>query len=218
MLCQKNPLLRKILNHTIRYASDSIPSKFDPSLLLAQQTDTLFYGYWQCEDFFKNFKNEIIKSFSFDTSLLSNETLRFKAKIEASNSISIHIRRGDYLTEKNIKMYGGICNSQYYNRAVHKMIKEVENPTFFVFSNDMEWVKKNLDIPNSIYVNCNSGSDSWQDLYLMTCCKHNIIANSSFSWWGAWLNQNENKVVISPSRFMNIGDNRDLIPSSWIKI
>ena len=78
--------------------------------------------------------------------------------------------------------------------------------------------EEHINIPNSIYVNFNSGSDSWQDMFLMSQCKHNIIANSSFSWWGAWLNRNTNKIVITPSRFINLEENSDIIPDTWIRI
>ena len=94
----------------------------------------------------------------------------------------------------------------------------MKNITFFVFSDDIEWVKNNLCLSNCEYVECNVGINSWQDMFLMSQCKHNIIANSSFSWWGAWLNRNTNKIVITPSRFINLEENSDIIPDTWIRI
>lgn len=98
------------------------------------------------------------------------------------------------------------------------MCSKVNNPYFFIFSNDIEWCKKNIQLPHSYYVNCNKGKDSWQDMFLMSKCKHNIIANSTFSWWGAYLNENPQKIVISPSKLTNRGDSPDLFPDSWIKL
>ena len=111
-----------------------------------------------------------------------------------------------------------ICTIEYYQKALTVICERVSQPSFFVFSNDIAWVKEHINIPNSIYVNFNSGSDSWQDMFLMSQCKHNIIANSSFSWWGAWLNRNTNKIVITPSRFINLEENSDIIPDTWIRI
>jgi hypothetical protein len=95
------------------------------------------------------------------------------------------------------------------------MESKVENPHFFVFSNDLVWVKENIFIKNVTYVDCNAGKNSWKDMYLMSLCQHNIIANSTFSWWGAWLNKNKNKIVISPKRFLNSDTTTDVYPDAW---
>ena len=88
----------------------------------------------------------------------------------------------------------------------------------YIFSDDMDWVKNNISISNALYIDWNKSENSWQDMYLMSQCKHNIIANSTFSWWGAWLNQNPNKLIIAPKKFLNTIETPDLIPSDWIKL
>lgn len=139
-------------------------------------------------------------------------------RIIETNSVSIHIRRGDYLSEINQGLYGGICTEMYYAKAITYICNKIDQPSFFVFSNEIDWVKNNVDIPNPTYIDFNNGADSWQDMFLMSQCKHNIIANSSFSWWGAWLNRNTNKIVITPSRFINLEEDSDIIPDAWIRI
>jgi hypothetical protein len=98
------------------------------------------------------------------------------------------------------------------------MYRNVETPFFYIFSDDKSWVKENFDIPNSYIVDCNVGKESWKDMYLMSICKYNINANSTFSWWAAWLNKNPNKIVIAPSKFNSQSEMRELYPESWIKI
>lgn len=217
-LLKKTPCIKRLLEAHVSLLIDSIPSMFMPSHLNPHKRLTFYYGYWQTEKYFADIKDEILKTFSFNKSLLSEQSKVLMNQIEITNSVSIHIRRGDYLDGKNRKMYGGICTIAYYEKAIQEILGSIDSPSFFVFSNDIEWVGKNVNIPNAIYVCNNQAKDSWQDMYLMSQCKHNIIANSSFSWWGAWLNQNPNKIIISPSKFMNIGSSVDIIPESWIKI
>jgi hypothetical protein len=138
------------------------------------------------------------------------------ATIEETNSVSIHIRRGDFLLEE--EKFGNICTPQYYGKAITEIGRRVETPVFFFFSDDMKWVRENMRIPHPYYIDWNRGKDSWQDMFLMSKCKHHIIANSTFSWWGAWLNPSPQKVVVTPGRFLNNMDTPDLIPDSWVKV
>lgn len=133
--------------------------------------------------------------------------------------MSIHIRRGDYLTFSTI--YGGICTIEYYKKAVSYLCSALNNPVFVVFSDDMDWVRNNIYFPEEAkvhFVDFNRGKDSWQDMNLMSKCMHNIIANSTFSWWGAWLNENPEKIVICPDRLTQRGDSPDIFPEEWIKM
>jgi hypothetical protein len=175
-----------------------------------------FDGYWQSEKYFSSIKEEIRKEFVFQE-LDDEKNLSILNKIKNSISISIHIRRGDYL---NNKLYKNICTLEYYKRAIEIVEKNVHNPTFFIFSNDIEWCKENFNqLQKKEFINWNIGKDSFKDMQLMSLCSHNIIANSTFSWWGAWLNTNPSKIVISPTQFINSTNSlKDLIPSSWIKI
>ena len=217
----QNNLLCSVLLNILRrmyYALvlDTAPSSFFSDIVKTRKN--LFLGYWQSEFFFKEIKNDIFHAFTFKIELLSLKTLSVLEDIKRGNSVSVHIRRGDYLLPENLQLYGNICTIEYYQKALTVICERVSQPSFFVFSNDIAWVKEHINIPNSIYVNFNSGSDSWQDMFLMSQCKHNIIANSSFSWWGAWLNRNTNKIVITPSRFINLEENSDIIPDTWIRI
>ena len=163
-------------------------------------------GYWQSIKYFEGIENDIKKDFRFKNQL-DNKNLEILNEIENSNSISIHIRRGDYMSPENYNMYGCIATPTYYKKAIKVIEEKVENPTFFVFSNDMDWVKKNIQINSRVfYIDINSGNGSYKDMQLRSNCKHNIIANSSFSWWGAWLNENKNKIVIAPKKWINRED------------
>ena len=163
-------------------------------------------GYWQSIKYFEGIENDIKKDFRFKNQL-DNKNLEILNEIENSNSISIHIRRGDYMSPENYNMYGCIATPTYYKKAIKVIEEKVENPTFFVFSNDMDWVKKNIQINSRVfYIDINSGNGSYKDMQLMSNCKHNIIANSSVSWWGAWLNENKNKIVIAPKKWINRED------------
>ncbi len=130
--------------------------------------------------------------------------------------MSIHIRRGDFL---NNERHNTDKNS-YYKEAIELIENKVENPVFFVFSDDMDWVKTNLNAKHETnFIDFNDALTNFEDMKLMSACKHNIIANSSFSWWAAWLNRNENKIVIAPKKWLNDDSNtNDIIPETWIKI
>lgn len=175
----------------------------------------VYDGFWQSEKYFSSLKNEIINKFRFNDSLLNSNTRWLSEALSQENSVSIHIRRGDYL---ELEEFRNICTIDYYRKAVSLIESRVHNPVFYVFSNDLKWVKDNLTFADFNHVDWNNDRDSWQDMYLMTKCKHNIIANSSFSWWGAWLNENPDKMVIAPSRWFNSIDAKDIVPENWIKI
>ena len=190
---------------------------FNPDILKSSRGITFYYGGWHHPDYFKDSKEAVLTYFNFNAEIDHTNKL-LKMSIEKTNSVSIHIRRGDFLDENNINIFGDICNLFYYNEAINYINKKIINPTFFIFSNDLDWVKENLQITNVIYVDCNSGNNSWKDMYLMSLCKNNIIANSTFSWWGAWLNQNTSKLVISPDRFIRSEKPSNIYPNNWYKI
>lgn len=144
--------------------------------------------------------------------LTLKDSTGIKNIIAPGESVFIHVRRGDYL---NNKVYE-FCSLDYYNQAVDLIREKVADPKFYVFSDDIDWVKNNLNIGDAIYL---SNSD-YEDLYLMSQCRHAIIANSSFSWWGAWLIDNPNKIVIAPNNWFTDKtiSTKDLIPDNWIRI
>lgn len=182
--------------------------------------NTYIEGFFQSEKYFVGVKDQISSAFQFK-SKPDDFNLHLIEQISDSNSVSLHIRRGDYVQKKRYQNLYATCSLYYYKRGVEHISKSVENPTLFVFSDDHSWVKANLDLPyECIFVSNNSGDKSWEDMRLMSLCKHNIIANSSFSWWGAWLNNNPQKIVIAPKKWFN--DKKinqiDVIPSNWVKI
>ena len=169
-------------------------------------------GYWQNELYFSNIRKLLLGELSPINSM-NNLGYAYLENIEKSNSVSLHVRRGDYLNSKNI----GVLGVDYYTKAIDYIRQNVENPTFYIFSDDLEWCKDSLGfLDNCIYVD--RTQTEIEDLKLMSFCRHNIIANSSFSWWGAWLNQNPNKTVVAPKGWIiNDPDSSNVIPSDWVK-
>ena len=170
-------------------------------------------GYWQNELYFSNIRESLLGELSPINSM-SDLGYAYLESIEQSNSVSLHVRRGDYLNLKNI----GVLGVDYYTKAVDYIRQNVENPTFYIFSDDLEWCKDNLGfLDDCIYVD--RTQTEIEDLKLMSFCRHNIIANSSFSWWGAWLNQNPNKVVIAPKCWLlDDTGSSNVILSDWVKV
>lgn len=116
-------------------------------------------------------------------------------------------------------MHGNISTLEYYKKAITIIEGKISNPQFFVFSDDINWCIKNLILKGAFYVDGKIGKESYKDMQLMSFCKHNIIANSSFSWWAAWLNKNKSKIVIAPSRMINSDYNfNDAFPTDWYLI
>ena len=141
-------------------------------------------------------------------------------KIKSTEAVAVHFRRGDY-TKKRVADKYGSCSVEYYKNAVEYIAEKYPNPEIFFFSDDIEWVKENLKFPyNCSYVANNTGDKSFEDLRLMSCCKHNVIANSSFSWWGAWLNNNKDKIVVAPKKWLQDSSfaQDDIVPKAWIRL
>ena len=176
------------------------------------------WGYWQSDKYFIEYRNDLLEIFRFRN--ISKENLLIAKKMQEENSISLHIRRGDYM---NLPMYQGICSEEYYIKAVEHIKNNIPSAHFYIFSNDIQWSSsfaKSLNINHTI-IEHNTGADSYQDMYLMSQCKHNIVANSSFSWWGAYLNSNPDKTVIAPKGWDNTDtQNYNIIrvPQSWLRL
>lgn len=175
-------------------------------------------GDWQSEKWFESCKDEVLKAFSFKN--VNNKNSAEVHQLQQCESVSLHIRRGDYMGNK---LYNNCATIEYYINAINFIKELYPNCKFWIFSNDIAWCKSNMVnyIGTKItFVDWNKGADSFLDMYLMSQCKHNIIANSSFSWWGAYLNQSPGKVVIAPKKWMNVPKEqyKDIVPESWIKI
>lgn len=182
--------------------------------------NVVLHGHFQNTKYFEEYEDTIRQSFSFKYQL-DDKNLDLANKIKQTNSISIHIRRGDYLTNEQAKNNFAVCPIEYYQKAIAKIVNDIENPHFYIFSDDINWAKENLPLANisADYIDWNTGAESYKDMQLMSLCKNNILANSSFSWWAAWLNTNENKIVIAPNQwFANEKRNKDLVdfyPKDW---
>ncbi|ENM5934579.1 alpha-1,2-fucosyltransferase [Vibrio mimicus] len=187
--------------------------RFCPSLLKMFQTEknhtkydgSLFElkrayldGYWHNGKYFEPVREQLLKEFTIKGEL-SKGVRELRTRIVSSQSVSIHVRRGDFLKHPDV----GVLDIDYYKRAVECILSNVESPEFYMFSDDIEWCIEHLNfIENCHFVD--STIDELDDLMLMSSCKHNIIANSTFSWWGAWLNSNHNKIVVCPKVWMKI--------------
>lgn len=179
-------------------------------------------GYFQSYKYFKGNEVLIKEIFTFPVKLLDRINKELLFKLKKHNTIAVHIRRGDYINDKVISEVHGNCGLEYYLEAIKRFESNIKDFTIVFFSDDINWVKEHFDdLPYSkIFVDNNKNDNSWKDMLLMSSCSHNIIANSSFSWWGAWLNSNPEKVVIAPKKWFAASDKntRDLIPSEWIQI
>ncbi len=180
---------------------ESTPYKED---LYSIKGDKYYNGYWADHRYFDDCKDELIKEFSLKTSLDDKNMIFLEQNLD-NYLCSLHVRRGDYLNDPE---YRGICDLNYYQQAINIVFSKVKKTIkFLVFSNDISWCRENLS--NSFgnneveYVDWNKGKDSYKDMYLMSRCNANIIANSSFSWWAAYLNVHDDKIVVSPLNFKN---------------
>lgn len=176
-------------------------------------------GYWQSEMYFKDYAETLRSDFQFKIPL-DDISRDIAERMQASEAVSLHVRRGDYLTHAPTAKVLNVCSLDYYRQAIAYIAERVESPHFFLFSDDMKWVKANLDIPfDKTYVEHNRGADSYRDMQLMHLCRHHVIANSSFSWWGAWLNPSPDKIVVAPKKWFCDGKvDADLIPCGWVRL
>ena len=212
-------LLQKLItrHHKKKYISYREEEEFIYDEKIFNKTSNLFVGIWQVEAYFKDYKDIVSREFVFKHPK-DKKNKNLIEQINAGNSISIHVRRGDYNSSAWSKTHDVIKDKTYYSNAINYLNEKIKNPHYYIFSDDIPWVKENLEFPGSTFVDHNKGKNAYIDMYLMSLCKHNIIANSTFSWWGAWLNKNENKIVIIPERWLNTKNCPGIYPSGWIKM
>lgn len=200
-----NRFLRKYFTKKTHFIDKQF--SFQPDLLIPNDNDIYLEGNWQSEKYFVSIEEKIRKAFIFKKKL-SSETDMIANEL-GCNCASIHIRRGDYLNTQTMN----VCGKNYYINAINKMITLTPIDELLVFSDDMDWCRNELKLEifgfKIVYVDWNKFDNSWQDMFLMSKCRNHIIANSSFSWWGAWLDPNKNKIVICPE----IWDLRQLNPN-----
>ena len=190
---------------------------FTPKVFSLKE-DVYMQGYWQSEKYFINICDKINRLFSFEETVLSNRNKEFAKYLLSKNSVSIHVRRGDYL---HSSLYQGICSEDYYSKAVTQMDSMIEEAFYFIFSDDIGWCKRYFKGDRFIFIDWNHANrDNFSDMFLMSCCKNHIIANSSFSWWGAWLAKNDEKAVMAPSKWINkvTCNINDILPEKWLRL
>ena len=183
--------------------------------------DVYLSGYWQTEKYYKGYEKVIRQDFSRRAGPISPKNKLLRHQIEGCTSVSVHVRRGDYVTNAAANAFHGTCDVGYYRHAMKYIEQYVKNPTYFVFSDDAEWAARHIvNSHKTVYISHNTGHDAHEDMRLMASCHHNIIANSSFSWWGAWLNDNPGKIVIAPKQWFRDKktSTKDLIPSLWVRL
>lgn len=185
-------------------------------------SSTYIEGYWQSERYFKGVSQQIREDFRF-IKLPSDLNSRWLDKIKSTVSVSLHVRRGDYISNPAANRTHGSCSLAYYAEAIKKICELVKEPLeFFVFSDDSAWVREHLKFGSNKhhFLEHNDALNCHEDLRLMASCKHHIIANSTFSWWGAWLNAQADKIVIVPAQWFRDKSmcDKDLIPDGWLRI
>jgi hypothetical protein len=196
----------------------------DPVLnpqVMAAPNNTYLTGWWQNEKYFDDIRATILDEFT-PKAAPSETNQKYLDEINKSNAVAIHVRRGDYVTNQNANVFHGLAPIDYYNQSIEYMRSKTDSPRFFVFSDDIAWCKGNLPLgEDAVFVEGNGGKLAYEDIRLMQSCKHNIIANSSFSWWGAWLNENDKKIVVAPKVWFQDQDansKTQIVPEGWVRV
>lgn len=192
---------------------------FDPTLF-GFNNQIYLRGFWQSYQYFEDIREVLLNDFTFKKPASGKNAEWFNLALE-SNSVSIHVRRGDYVSVAQANKSHGVMEVPYYEQAIKAVAQRIGKVRFFVFSDDMPWVRENLKLPeDTVFIEGNDGEAAFEDMRLMTQCRHNIIANSSFSWWGAWLNQHPGKLVVAPNQWTTSVElkNITLAPAEWIII
>lgn len=191
---------------------------FDKAALEARD-ETYLDGYWQSYKYFEEIAEQLRIELT-PTPQPSSHDLSVLDRIRGCDSVSVHVRRGDYVMQKAAASVHGVCTLEYYHAAMRAITDSVREPHFFVFSDDIEWTRQNLAFPGPVtFVDHNGPSTAFQDIRLMSSCRHHVIANSSFSWWGAWLSPHQNRTVVAPRLWFADGRaTNDLTPAHWIRL
>jgi hypothetical protein len=192
---------------------------FDPGMLEVPD-DVYLDGYWQTEKYFRDIEEILRRELTLreEPDTVNQEIAE---RIRSVPAVSLHVRRGDYVSDPTTRQFHGSCSIEYYNQAIARIVESLDDPSFFIFSDDLPWAKENLNIPGEkTFIAHNGPEKEYCDLWLMSLCRHHIIANSSFSWWGAWLSQSPGQQVIAPKRWAlsESLDTRDIVPDTWITI
>jgi hypothetical protein len=192
---------------------------FDPEVLELPDGSCL-EGYWQSERYFADVADDVRRELTLERPAAGRNALLLE-RIDACNAVSVHVRRGDYVTVPQTNAIHGVCPLDYYREAARYVAERVADPVFFVFSDDPHWVRDHLRLDGeTVLADHNRPDAAPEDMRLMSRCAHHVIANSTFSWWGAWLDPRPDKIVVAPRRWFQEGklDTSDLVPASWIRL
>lgn len=197
--------------------------RFDP-IVLRLDGPRYFQGYWQSELYFKHIRERLLEETALREPLRGHDR-ELAEQIVDTNSVALHVRRGDYIELPSARRKFGTCPLSYYDTAIAQIRNSVHDPHLFIFSDDIPWCRANLSLSSEhTFVESSNPSSGCIDLDLMRLCKHFIIANSSFSWWGAWLSEHSHKQVFAPARWFraslwfNARETRDRIPPEWVRV
>ena len=182
-------------------------------------SDVYLSGYWQSEKYFTSHRLQIREDFRF-AAALDAVNARLAERIDATVAVSLHVRRGDYVSNRAARSTHGACTPGYYAEAMQRLAGQMPGLTFYVFSDDVEWARRHLpEAYDLVFVDHNRAAHSAVDMHLMSLCRHHVVANSSFSWWGAWLAGHPQQVVLAPRRwFVAPIDDSDLVPPTWLRV
>jgi hypothetical protein len=210
------PKIEKKITLPIKYVKER--NNYFNNEILSEQRNIILDGYWQSEEYFKDIRDIILD----DLTLLSSpdkENKKMLKHINNSNSVCLHVRRDDYVSNPVLQKFHGNVTPEYYKEAINSICDRIIDPDFFIFSDEPEWCRRYIitNRPHT-YVDINGPDKAPEDLRLMSACKHFIIANSSFSWWAAWLSENKKKIIIAPKRWYRTRDEGDIVPKQWLRM
>lgn len=217
-----NQILARVVRRLFPKRKTEFVADKDPYVYLPQALaisgDCYFDGYWMSSLYFDSYRERVIKEFEFKP-FVTKENKMLEKLLKLDNSVAVHVRRGDYVGAATL---GGICTLEYYRNAIKEARKRIARPSFFVFSDDPNWCLehlKNAFGDSKVYfISNNIGTESYRDMQLMSYARCAILANSSFSWWGAYLNQREDHITLCPEKWHNNMEHKDHYVDGWIKI
>ncbi len=219
---QSLPFIRALRRSLLGYGAYTVYREkhfhYDPTFVTLHG-DVYLDGYWQSERYFADIEAELRREFEFRASV-SDEYAWLVNRLAQPNSVSVHVRRGDYVSDPAISRLHGAVDFSYYLRAANIIAERCAKPSFFVFSDDSQWVRENFHLQAPFELVAPDMTNPAEDLRLMSLCAHHIISNSTFSWWGAWLANHRNQIVVAPKRWFATDehDTRDIVPERWITV
>ncbi len=213
-----NKFFRRARQQNLKIIKESRFPHFEPEIL-ALPPNVYLDGYWQSARYFQQIEEVLRKDLQL-IKPLSPYSLNLRSQIMQKEAVSLHIRRADYISSSYILNLIGICEPPYYHQAISEILQRVPKAHFFIFSDEPGWAKANLKLPEAhTLVEPPAPTKDYEDMILMSNCQHHIIANSTYSWWGAWLNPSKSKVVIAPKKWFNSWpDHVDLFLPNWIRL